>query len=375
MSHYRIEGDFILLYDIELEMLLQPKISQLVSFEKLVAEPLSRSLEKHGIHNEILENSKESDYKKWIITKDGSIGRYISENKWGLELISSICMPTQWWFRTCSVVWRAVKTEFDVFESAKCGTHVHVSLYREIGWEGAFGKLRRIAKAVVYFKRCIDSLMPAHRLKNTYCKSNRYNSILRSHTLPAILAMIDEIQEEPDTPEGPDGRKKLLSLLCPSDSSNERNYRWNFTPLRLPDEKKRTIEFRQPPGFTTKFDAAFWCQFTIYFIYGAVLFFDTLDLGETATLSQLRKMILLGESHGASWGYDRQNLERVFEGKPQLAEGPDEEPSPSTEDRARMHAQERVERVIFNRVDAATTLPFNNDFLDEENAWINSATR
>ena len=33
-----------------------------------------------------------------------------------------------------------------------------------------------------------------------------------------------------------------------------------------------------------------------------------------------------------------------------------------------MHAKERVEKVKFERVDAAAALPFNNDFSDHEDA-------
>ena len=101
---------------------------------------------------------------------------------------------------------------------------------------------------MVYFERCIDSLMPPHRLRNPFCKSNRYNSALRSYNMPAILAKIDEIREEPDTPEGPDGRKKLVDLLCPADNSSERWYRWNFTPLLRPDRKNAQSNFGSPPG-------------------------------------------------------------------------------------------------------------------------------
>ena len=133
MSQHRIEGDFILLYGIELEVLLAAKNPHSVSTDEDVGRSLSRSLEAHHIGNEILDDSKVSDYQKWIITHDGSIGRYKLENKWGVELVSSIFMPTRWWSRTCSVVWRAITSGFDVLESPKCGTHVHISLYRDKG--------------------------------------------------------------------------------------------------------------------------------------------------------------------------------------------------------------------------------------------------
>ena len=366
--HNRIEGDFILLYGTELEVCVRPKPSLQVGHWDDVAQNLSASLEQNGIHNEVLIDSKESDYQKWIIASDGSIERGKSANKWGLELVSSICLPREWWSRTCSVVWGALTSKFDVLESPSCGTHVHVSMYRGSGWEGAFGKLQRIAKAVVYFERCIDSLMPDHRLRNVFCKSNRYNSTLRSSSVPTILKMIDGIQEGPEYPGGPDGREKLVDLLCPSGDSVKRYYRWNFTPLLRPDRKTRTIEFRQPPGSTTALETAFWCQFTIYFVYGAVISLDTFDLGDTATLGQLRDMVLRGEELGAGWGYNAHNLERGFEGKTQRAEGPYEEPSPNSEDRIRMDAKERVENLKFDRVSAAAELPFEDYFSDEENA-------
>ena len=180
------------------------------------------------IENEILESTEYSDYRKWIITSDGSIGRDLSVKKWGLELVSSVMWPDHHWSLSCSRVWNSLTSDFEVLRTTSCGTHVHVSMVPGPKIAGTFDKVKRIAKAVVYFERCVDSLMPADRLQNRFCRSNRYNSALRSCSMSEILNMIDEIEERPllsDSSERPNCYDKLVELLCPDDETLSRYYR------------------------------------------------------------------------------------------------------------------------------------------------------
>ena len=366
IQHPRIEGDFILLYGIELEVLLRPRQPQNLDSWVKIAKVVSQNLSQKNIDNYVFEEG-DKDFKKWIIDHDGTIKKDPKANQWGLELVSRICQPTTWWSRTLNVVWESLTKDFEVIPSDSCGTHVHVSLLREEGWKGRFDRLKRIAKAVVYFERCIDSLMPAHRVeKNVYCRSNRNNSALRSHKMPAVLKMIDDIQEEPSGP------KQLVDLLNPEGKTARRYCKWNFTPLLKANEKIRTIEFRQPPGSTTVADATFWSQFATYFIYGAehISFVGDkesidknliLDPAKTPGLEQLQEMLMNGQKLGGGWGYDPASLKKVFQGKTLLPDATYVEPTPSSEDQARMDAKRALEDAKIDRIDPIADLQFSDD--------------
>lgn len=209
-------------YGTELELVLIPKSHKANRWDD-VAKHLGTALTERRIPNEILEDSKTATFEKWIITGDGSVERDTKVNKWGLELISCIRLPFTEWRGLCSNVWDALTDRFEIVESDTCGTHVHVSWIRnnKLLQGDSLELLKYIAKAVIFFERCIDSLMPQHRVHNRFCKSNRYNVKLRSYTIWQIFEMIDEVEPNPGVPNE---HKKLVDLLCPDDGNQAARY-------------------------------------------------------------------------------------------------------------------------------------------------------
>lgn len=261
---------------------------------------------------------------------------------------------------TTRVFW-ALQDDFEVIESDSCGTHVHVSIAQRPGWDGALHALKRVAKAILYFERSIDSLMPAHRLRNKFCRSNRYNAGLRSRNMSSIFASIDKIPHQSQSPHDTSGYNKLVELMCPDDgSTTTRYYRWNFTPLlrekQNPDT--RTIEFRQPPGCTSEVDAKSWLLFTVAFVFGAMQFFDdsrVIDLNHRATLDRLQRLVTLGINKYPNflWIGTPSELDgHIFQGRTQLSEGQYPESLPTAEDLALRHKKRKVEEEKFDKTEA-----------------------
>jgi hypothetical protein len=158
---------------------------------------LKRALKRRGLECTVPDNLP--DYTTWLLTEDASIAQSRSSPQWGIEFVSPISdSVVQQWHGEYTKLWECLEKDFRIINSDLCGTHVHVSPmvipgpsdpFRDRGFfsRGAMASLKKIAKAVVYFERCVDSLMPPHRLNCKYCRSNRYNPKLRPHQMNTIF--------------------------------------------------------------------------------------------------------------------------------------------------------------------------------------------
>ena len=181
-------------------------------------------------------------------------------------------------------------------------------------------QLKRVAKTIVYFERCLDSLMPAERRYNVWCQSNRCNAVLKSQSMVTVFSWIDAATSP----------WHLAFLLCAFSKDSDYAkavgktqdfphyvFRWNFTPLA--ESNKGTIEFRQPPGCTGLKDTFLWIMFALGFVQGGNLYADTLDATRPPTMDQLKSLVLNGAQQ--SDVSDLGELFQIFDGKTLLPNG------------------------------------------------------
>ncbi|KPM39424.1 hypothetical protein AK830_g7163 [Neonectria ditissima] len=319
----------IFLFGFELELILEPRPDAPIKRWEDFTQELSNLLSHNSIQNQILRDGTSPNYKKWTITSDGSIKQNRGK-QWDLELISVIHGKHDDWKKAQNALWPALQSRFSIMPSDRCGTHVHVSCKRKNGW-GLKG-LQRVAKAVVYYERCIDSLMPEHRLRNRFCKNNRYNPALWNKSMKEIFEAIDAY-------EGPKGHSKLAGLISP-----DRCYRWNFSSMTKSNPNSRTIEFRQPPGCTTVDEAVLWPQFALKFISSAFSnsFLNDPDFGEAHNppMDEFRQFLRKGSS--LTYNLDESAIDQLFHNKDKLEEGMYEEDSLTSEDDSYVLLRERI---------------------------------
>jgi len=327
-------------FGIELELVLTRKQNDNTKPWKEwreAAGALSKLLQQNGIQNDVFsdENAGSPNYKLWNIVQDGTIGRADpAAQKWGVELVSSIRVDTKHsdWVRVQKKVWQCVESNFDIKASQTCGTHVHVSLPSLRGFN--LERMQRVGKAVIYFERCIDSIMPAHRRNNQYCRSNRYNTTLRKYqAMTDIFKAIEATKTHND----------LANLLSP-----DRFRRWNFRHMATEARpaKLATVEFRQPPGSTTVDDALFWQRFTLCFIGGAITAQSLIDPGRVPNMADLAQFVCKGSVMCRSVNSD--GFREFISGKPKLNEGMIPETPPTT-----VQAQDRAADLQPQKLEAA----------------------
>lgn len=337
-----------LLFGFELELLItsKPSLEVLPRWDDAVIE-LSKILSQNMIENEIYEQSSEAkpNYKKWTITEDGTIKQDRKAGQYGVELISNICtietvpQRTSGWRSVQENLWNCLQNRFNVIPSESCGTHIHVSYRRKKGW--SLRRLKWLACSVIYFERCIDSVMPEHRRHNKFCASNRYNRILRHKTMKEIFHLILQIRNTKQ------GHAELANLICP----DGRWYRWNFQHMEKQNPHIQTIEFRQPPGSTASRGATFWPQFTISFVAGVVVDRRKHDPDIPATLAGLYNLVSSGASYVGM--EDKDQLTQFFKDREQLQEEMYPEQTWTAEDGALVLARRGKEVVRERKKQAA----------------------
>lgn len=221
------------------------------------------------------------------------------------------------WHAHLQRIWSVLSQKFNTSSTSQCSTHVHMSP-AEGQW--TLDQVKRIAKAVLYFERSIDSLLPPERRANIWCQSNRWNATLKTQSMPTLFNWIDGATSIPH----------VAFLMCTYSKDSEYGkamgytqdfvyhvFRWNFSPLS--QGQKGTIEFRQPPGSSSLGETQLWITFAASFIHGAIQYAGRLDSTKPPTLELFKSVILNGAAiSGVS---DRSLLQWLFEGKTQLAPG------------------------------------------------------
>lgn len=143
------------------------------------------------------------------------------------------------------------------------GLHVHIG----IGREYTLRDLKRIAKAVVFFEKAMDSYHPKSRCQN---KGNRpYTSYIYSNRESFMLCDLSNIQMIESIEEASDIYQLLGIINSPfSDSALpfSRQYRYNFTSVK----RFQTIEFRQAAATDDGNHIVEWIGMIIKFITTAI---------------------------------------------------------------------------------------------------------
>lgn len=263
----------------------------------------------------------------------------------GMELVSPIYefRDPDTWESKLQLVWEVLKNGFETSTNDDCSTHVHIS---PAGQDTAFtlGQAKKIAKAVVYYERCVDSIMPDKRRVKLYCRSNRYTSAFDGKEMPEVFEMIDAI---PSTE-----KLALLMNIYKEPGMFLKFFRWNFENLR--PGMKGTIEFRQPPGSVDDQDSRFWILFTRAYVHAAMLYGDKIDPAKPVQdLRVFRDFILDGAKDAGMSVRNQATLAKPFEEKalfPEVRFKLTNEDEDSVEYKAEMESLAREENLSFDEV-------------------------
>ncbi|KAL2156626.1 hypothetical protein VTH82DRAFT_1371 [Thermothelomyces myriococcoides] len=257
-------------------------------------------LEKAGISNHVARLSQKADatesYKEWIVIQDSTLPSSSAENLFGVELVSPIfyTQRKQEWIPEIRKIWRILEERFEVHATRECSTHIHLS---PASGPWTLSTARGVAKAAVFFERCIDALMPGHRRINPYCMSNRRNA--RYGCGMDITQIFDDVNQA-------ESLEDLGERMCwcSRDSVHARqtlheddfvhpHFRWNLTALT--ESRTRTIEFRQPPASRNARDTLTWVLFATCFAQWAAERADAaLDPAEPPAIANLYRYVRTG---------------------------------------------------------------------------------
>jgi hypothetical protein len=207
-------------------------------------------------------------------------------------------------------------------DDESCSTQVHVSLATG-AWADSLDLVKRVARAAIYFERCIDALVPKKRLNLGQCRSNHasiyYQNLYPSGTLhnvdpsnrpdPSVACAVRAI----DAVENISG---LVALMCTAPvfyfnngGRVERDFRWNFVPL-VEKDPRGTIEFRLAPGSKDAAEAIGWVLFVVGFVQAALAnemaFVDNCE----AKAEELEEFVIRGVE---ICGYDAKDVEVILE--------------------------------------------------------------
>lgn len=236
-----------------------------------------------------------------------------------MELVSPILdfQDQRTWHWHMDAVWAVLSAKFNTSTTPQCSTHVHISPSKG-SW--TLAQVQKVAKAVLYYERSIDTLLPQERRQSIWAQSNRHNTSTEPQNIDTLFTWIDEARDIPSI--------TLIMCAFSKDSQYGRDvgktqdfahnvFRWNFTPLTK--GSMRTIEFRQPPGSSDAAATKLWVTFAASFIQGAVLFGDSLDRTQPPTLEGFKGLLINGAIQSGVADYGA--LDQLFKGKTQLPPG------------------------------------------------------
>lgn len=176
----------------------------------------------------------------WTIERDGSIRKDNSQQV-SLEIVSPImiCDLTEMWRKDVESMYKYIGGAFYFEANESCGLHVHMK--PSLRWN--MTDLRALCKAIVYFERNLQALLPSHRAsRNMYCKQNySENPQLSSLDIGRCFDAINGMRGLED-----------LKLVMNADGAGDhtRYYAWNFTNLKFNQQTRGvdgTVEYRNPP--------------------------------------------------------------------------------------------------------------------------------
>ncbi|KAK4243772.1 putative amidoligase enzyme-domain-containing protein [Corynascus novoguineensis] len=284
-------------FGVEIELVVKSKNRPHTTFQSLALD-ICRHLGKAKVPSHVARLSQKADaaetYQDWTIIEDSTLPSNQAENFFGVELVSPIfyLQQPQIWIPQIQETWRILQREFEVHATKECSTHVHLSPANRL-W--TLREAKGIAKAAVFFERCIDALMPGHRRINPYCMSNRWNPGYSGRSMPQIFSDISQAESSENLGErmcwcSKDSVHAFQTLH--EDDFVHPHFRWNFTALT---ERTRTIEFRQPPASRDAGQTVTWILLAASFAQWASERADlTLDPARTANLEDLHRCLMAG---------------------------------------------------------------------------------
>ncbi|KAK3299547.1 putative amidoligase enzyme-domain-containing protein [Chaetomium fimeti] len=318
MSSSRTSNHPGLRFGVEIELLVKSKHQNHTTFNSVASEicgHLNKAKVSSHIGNLVEKTGAAETYQDWTIIQDCTLPSKPTENTFGVELVSPIFYFQQKhiWINEVKKIWKVLESEFEVHPTDECSTHIHLS---PSNGPWSLNEAKGVAKAAIFFERCIDALMPGHRRINPYCMSNRWNP--EYSQLPTPLIFNDILQAESNLDLGD------RMCMCSKDSIHAQNtlheedfvhphFRWNFTSLT---ERTRTIEFRQPPASKDARGTMTWILFAASFAQWASERANTaLDPTRTAGVGDLYKYVMAGsQMNGVSDDTLSGLLEDLFRG-------------------------------------------------------------
>src|ERR1700709_1747639 len=175
-------------------------------------------------------------------------------------------------------VWKHLKAYTKINSNESCGTHIHVSPQNNNGiW--TLGAVKAICRSIVFFEFAFEALLPPHRRRNIWAKSNVYdNDHFRDKKLGAYFSLID-------------GCKTISEIVELMNDGDDKYFGWNF--LNLLEDGKTTIEFRRPPGVKNVNECLAWVEFTVTFVQAAVESGNTLtnNMGVAENVQALKNFL------------------------------------------------------------------------------------
>jgi hypothetical protein len=226
-------------------------------------EEISTQLTRAGIPNHVANTpSSTVSSREWTIVSELCIPARPRDHRFGIKLVSPFLRfskrPEAWQadFRT---LFHTLNNYFELTTTHQCFTHVHI-IPTPGFWQ--LDQAKALAKAALYFERCLDTLVPPYRQKSVWAKSNRNNRYFLELSMAECFDRIDA----QGTFEGLAARMNWCSSVSPTGVAlgahpgadfQHDAYRWNFVNLNE-GGGFGTVEFRQPPGSTSASEAITW---------------------------------------------------------------------------------------------------------------------
>jgi transposase InsO family protein len=119
-------------------------------------------------------------------------------------------------------------------------------------------EIKRIAQAIIHFEPALEVLVPDHRRRTHFAKSNWLHANFLAADNKSRSQSVAYIEEQ----------LNLRQIVDAIQRPRDRDFCWNFQNLLL--SEKRTIEFRKPPASTTAEEALSWAEFAMSFVQSSI---------------------------------------------------------------------------------------------------------
>ncbi|KAK4213458.1 putative amidoligase enzyme-domain-containing protein [Rhypophila decipiens] len=254
---------------VEIEMVSKPhKIrDNLGEKHALYYGKLAKALRNRGLqaaHNDLTQQRwRSTDYNKWYITKDGSLGHH-RDNFIPMEAVSPVLNTAKDWDKEIDTFWEAARAVFHMPERhEKCGSHVHVS--RGKYQQFTLDELKTIGYGIVIYENLVFHLLMPYRQENPYCQGNSVSSVQLQNCRGNHIAIANTIRAA----TSPDQLRNVMQT--------SRYVLWNFDNVAT--GQSGTIEFRGGRFLRGEVRTKRWMTFAVAFIHAMLRINDLATSG------------------------------------------------------------------------------------------------